>query len=216
MAMLLAHGANAALINISQNFESCTDVACGAVVTYVGANSLKNAINHRDEMNVINTPAATFSFDNFFTTSHPNNNYNDFLVIGDRTDNITGDNVGLTRASFSLSDLAAGSYNFLVSFDYVVDTNSSTQDTSTPKKYFSPDDFLVRFETDTGTGALKDVLSIDNIYRNETRQYRFSKNVGFTLATDSKVYLSFSLDEGANDNSSAAGIDNRTYALTVR
>lgn len=181
MAMLLAHGANAVVID----FE-CGSGLCGFTTVST------EAVNIRPFDDVINRNTAT-GFDKFFETS--------FLVIGDKQDSIANDpNNGTTTASYSLGKLAAGTYSYFVEFDYVVDTNSANG--------ISPDDFLVSF-TGVDTGGL--VLKTDSIAQNATpRKKEFFNSVGFTLTQERDVNLSFSLIEESKNNSSAAGIDNLT------
>lgn len=200
-ALLTGVSAQAALINISQDFNTCANVAaCGATTTFV-ADGTSTSVNLRLATDTINT-SGTAGFDQFFGSR--------FLVIGDISGDIGGEpngqpTGGLSRASFSLGTLGPGSYMFQVMFDYVVDTNDTTP-SSAPT---SPDDFLVSFETGTGSGHLVDVLSTTSIARNlSPRQLGYGTTVGFTLASASNVNLSFALTEFNGDSSSAAGIDN--------
>lgn len=201
VALAFCGGAQSAPINISQDFNTCVSVlACGASVTFV-ADGAATSVNLRPSTNTINT-SANEGFDSFFSSK--------FLAIGDISGDIGGEPNGqtaggLSRASFSLGTLSAGSYLFRVMFDYVVDTN----DTTTVAGVTNPDDFLVSFETGTGSGLLASVLSTTSILRNATpRQLGFDTTVGFTLGSASNVNLSFALTEYNGDSSSAAGIDN--------
>lgn len=202
LAVALSGSLLAAPVGLTQNFETCANVAaCGAAVTFV-ADGTSASVNLRPSSDTINTSGGN-GFDGFFSSR--------FLAIGDISGDIGGEpngqtNGGLSRASFGLGALLAGSYSFVVGFDYVVDTNSTT---GTPDQ--SPDDFLVRFETAPGSGVLASVLDLSatNIIRNVSpRQTGFSTTVDFTLGSASNVYLSFSLQEFNGNNSSAAGIDN--------
>jgi len=209
LALALTGSLHAAPVSISQDFESCTTVAsCGVTVTFV-ADGTATSVNRRNRTDTINT-STTAGFDSFF--GNANSPANHFLVIGDISGDISGEPNGqsaggLSRASFGLGSLAAGSYTFEVGFDYVVDTNSVT---GSPN--FSPDDFKVLFESaNPGGGLLATVLDLSatNIIKNSTpRQVGFSTTVGFSLASASNVFLSFSLQEYNGHNSSAAGIDN--------
>lgn len=197
--------AQAAPVSFSQNFDACAlGGTCGATVTFV-ADGTATSVNVRAANDAIDG-AGTNGFDNFFSSR--------FLAIGDITGNIAGEpngqpNGGVSRASFSLGTLAAGNYRLFVGFDYVFDTNAGNG-------VLSPDDFLVRFETGTGTGALVDVLSIGDVTTtagvSNRRQVGFSSTVSFFLATADNVNLSFSLQEFNGQNSSAVGIDNLRVA----
>lgn len=191
--------AHAAPVSISQNFDGCNTVAaCGVAVTFAG-DGTSTSVNVRAATNSINTTSGQQGFDNFFGSQ--------FLVVGDISGNISGEpngqtSGGLSRASFSLGTLAAGDYLFDVGFDYVFDTNSTSNGNS------SPDDFLVRFAT--GSGALATVLDHGDTSRDaaDRRMAGFQNQVGFTLASAAIVNLSFSLEEFNGNNSSAVGIDN--------
>ena len=202
LAVALSGSLHAAPVSLTQDFETCANVAaCGATVTFV-ADGTATSVNLRPSGDTINTNVGA-GFDSFFTSR--------FLAIGDISGDIGNEpngqsSGGLSRASFGLGSLSAGSYSFVVGFDYVVDTNSTA---GNPDQ--SPDDFLVRFETVPGSGALASVLDLSatNIIRNlSPRQAGFSTTVAFTLGSASNVYLSFSLQEFNDGSSSAAGIDN--------
>jgi PEP-CTERM motif len=200
-----AGAAQSAPISFSQNFNACAlGGSCGASVTFV-ADGTASSVNVRAANDAIDGNGST-GFDSFFSSQ--------FLAVGDISGNLSGEpngqsNGGLSRASFSLGTLGAGSYRFRVGFDYVFDTNAGNG-------VSNPDDFLVRFETGTGTGALVDVLSIGDVTTtgnvSNRRQAGFSNLVAFTLASTSNVNLSFSLQEFNGQNSSAVGIDNLRVA----
>ena len=187
--------AAAAPLGLTPNLETCDGPAsCGSTVSCVAEGSAA-AVNVRTAANAINT-GANLGFDQFFTSR--------FLVIGDISGDLSGEPNGqpggaLTRASFDLGLLAAGSYQFELGFDYVVDATQLN----------NPDRFLVRFETAPGAGMLADVLFHDGVPRNSAaRRGQHSGLFGFSLAQASNVYLSFSLQEFNGNGSSAAGIDN--------
>lgn len=195
---LAALGVNAAPIVITQDFETCANVAaCGASVTFAGDASAAS-VNLRQANNTINT-SVNDGFDGFFGSR--------FMVIGDDSGNMAGEpngqtNGALSRASFGLGNLDAGTYTFAVSFDYVADSRSPAP---------NPDDFSVLFETAPGAAsALATVLQASDIAPNSAafREVGFSWLGSFTLAAASDVYLSFELEEFNGDASAAAGIDN--------
>lgn len=190
---------HAAPVLITQDFNTCANVAaCGATVTFV-ADGTANSVNLRAASNVLNT-----AINNGFGTSAGGFFSSRFLAIGDIRGGIGGEPNGqfaggLSRASFGLGNLGPGSYSFDVAFDYVFDSNNAN----------NPDDFLVRFETAPGAADLVSVFSLLSAPQNSAaNRGTFAGTFSFSLAAASGVGLAFSVQEFNGNGSSAAGIDN--------
>jgi hypothetical protein len=217
-----ATSAQAAMVLLDLDFDSpaigvnaTPDAAAGvhglpAGTTVLQPGTTASWVNIRRHDNDIDGSAAganVNTFDNFFGSGAGN-----FLVLGDSTGNLGGDNAGTSSISIPFSIPVYGT-SLTISYRWVFDHNFTNTATDINSDYFDVDLLRGMVETEVqSVGApvqrtFKPDGTVDIAGTRGTRNKTFT-GAELTALLGTDQFLRFQLVEATGTNSSAVGINN--------